>query len=95
MYDSQSSRLLPLHYRHGFHSRLGDLNRLLRYFLGGQRPTETVHQVLSLLGFSQEVRTYRNVGWYCTGDSTPTEISASKSPIYATQRTRIFNTKLQ
>ena len=25
---------MPLHYRHGFHSRLADLNRLLRYFLG-------------------------------------------------------------
>ena len=34
MYESQSSRLVPLHYRHGFHSRLADLNRLLRYFLG-------------------------------------------------------------
>ena len=25
---------MPLHYRHGFHSRLADLNKLLRYFLG-------------------------------------------------------------
>ena len=31
----QSSQLMPLHYRHGFHSRLADLNKLLRYFLGG------------------------------------------------------------
>jgi len=34
MYDSQSSQLMPMHYRHGFHSRLADHNRLLRYFLG-------------------------------------------------------------
>ena len=34
MYTLQSSSLVPLHYRHGFHSRLGNLNKLLRYFLG-------------------------------------------------------------
>ncbi len=34
MYPSQLSSLLPLHYRHGFHSRLENLNRLLRYSLG-------------------------------------------------------------
>ena len=58
MYDLQSSYLMPMHYRHGFHSRLGDLNRLLRYLLGGQRPTETAHQVLSLEGVALEVRNY-------------------------------------
>src|SRR3989338_8780562 len=61
----------------------------------GQRPTETAHQALSLCGFSAEVRRYRNKEWYCTGDSTPTEISASKSPTYSTHCTRIPNTKLQ
>ena len=35
----QSSQLVPLHYRHGFHSRLADLNVLLRYLLGGNRPS--------------------------------------------------------
>jgi len=35
MYESQLSQLVPLHYRHGFLSRLVDLNKLLRYFLGG------------------------------------------------------------
>jgi len=34
MHALQSSTLMPLHYRHGFHSRLGYLNKLLRYFLG-------------------------------------------------------------
>ena len=34
MYALQSSWLMPLRYRHGFHSRLANLNRLLRYFLG-------------------------------------------------------------
>jgi hypothetical protein len=95
MYVSQLSQLLPLYYRHGFHSRLADLNRLLRYILGGQRPTETAHQVLSLESVAPEVRKYRNKGWYFTVESTPTEISASTSSTYATHCTRIPNTKLQ
>ena len=95
MYDSQSSHLLPLHYRYGFHSHLGDLNRLLRYFLGGQRPTETVRQVLSLDGFSAKVRIYSHKEWCCIDDSMATEITTSKSPTYATQHARIPNTKLQ
>ena len=84
-----------MHYRYGFHSHLGNLNRLLRYFLGGQRPTETAQQVLSLYGFSVEVRIYRNEGWCCIGGSTAAETTASNPPIYATQRTRILNTNLQ
>ena len=84
-----------MHYRHGFYSRLGDLNRLLRYLLGGQRPTETVHQVLSFDGFAAEVRKYRNEEWYFTCDSISAETETSKSPTYATHRTRILNTKLQ
>ena len=34
MSPSQLSWLVLLHYRHGFHSRLANLDRLLRYFLG-------------------------------------------------------------
>ena len=29
---------MPLHYQHGFHSRLANLNRLLRYFLEDSAP---------------------------------------------------------
>ena len=46
MYPLQLSLLLPLHYRHGFHSRLEDLYRPLRYCLGGIRPKQTTCQIL-------------------------------------------------
>ncbi len=69
MYDSQLSSLMPLHYRHGFHSRLENLNRILRYFLGGERPTQTARQILFLVVFSAEVRTYKLEEWYFTDDS--------------------------
>lgn len=95
MYVSQSSWLVPLHYRHGFHSRLANLNMLLRYLLGGQRPTETAHQVLSLESVTPEVRKYRNKGWYFIVESTAAETTDSTSPTYATQCARIPNTKLQ
>ena len=69
MYDSQLIQLVPLHYRHGFHSRLAELNRILRYFLGGERPTQTAHQTLSLVVFSAEVRKYIKQDGYFTDDS--------------------------
>jgi len=56
MYESQSSRLVPLHYRHGFHSRLADLNKLLRYFLGGCRPNKTARHALFRAVFAVAVR---------------------------------------
>ena len=95
MYASQSSTLMPLRYRHGFHSRLEYLNRILRYFLGGERPTQTARQILFLAVFSVEVRKYNLEEWYFTDDSIPTKIGTSKSPIYATHLNRIFNIKLQ
>ena len=69
MYDLQLIQLVPLHYRHGFHSRLAELNRILRYFLGGERPTQTAHQKLSLVVFSAEVRKYIKQDGYFTDDS--------------------------
>ncbi len=60
---------MPLHYRHGFHSRLANLNRILRYNLGGERPTQTARQILFLVVFSAEVRTYNLEEWYFTDDS--------------------------
>ncbi len=41
MYDLQLSSHIPLRYRHGFHSRLENLNKLLRYFLGMLLPAIT------------------------------------------------------
>ncbi len=94
MHVLQLSQLMALPYRHGFHSRLADLNRLLRYSLGGERPTQTTHQALFPRVFSAQVRTYPFVEWYFTDDSISAETETSKSPIYATQRTNTLNTKL-
>ena len=49
MYPLQSSQLMPMHYQRDVHPRLADLNKLLRYFLGGLRPTQTARQLLSPL----------------------------------------------
>ena len=68
-YALQLSQFVPLHYRHGFHSRLAELNRILRYLLGGERPTQTAHQKLSLVVFSAEVRKYIKQDGYFTDDS--------------------------
>ena len=95
MYDLQLSQLVPLHYRHGFHSRLADLNRILRYFLGGERPTQTARQILFLVVFAAEVRNYKLEEWYFTDDSISPESETSKSPIYATHLIRNLNIKLQ
>ena len=90
----QLSPLLPLRYRHGFHSRLEDLNRLLRYLLGGERPTQTTRQILSPYVFSVQIRICPEQEWYFTDGSTETEITASNPPTYATHVQNIFNIKL-
>ena len=94
MYLLQLSRLVALPYRHDVHSRLADLNRLLRYSLGGKRPTQTTHQALSPLVFAEQVRTYLKPERYFTDDSRPSEGGPSKSPAYATQAKHTLNTKL-
>ena len=80
----QLSPLVPLHYRHGFHSRLADLNRPLRYSLGGIRPKQTTRQTLSLCVFAALVRTYQNQKWYFTDEYYKAETLHITSPIYAT-----------
>ena len=85
---------MPLHYRHGFHSRLENLNRLLRYFLGGYRPSKTTHQILSLNVFAVEVSSCLEKERYFTDDSISAETETSKSPVYATQLQNKNNTKL-
>ena len=95
MYLLQLSQLVPLHYRHGFHSRLANLNKLLRYSLGGYRPSKTTHQILSLCVFAVEIRTYNYTEWYFTDEYRTTEIVRITSPIYATQYNHMLNIKLQ
>ncbi len=94
MYVSQLSQLVPLHYRHGFHSRLADLNKLLRYCLGGCRPNKTTRQILSLPVFAGQVRTHIITEWYFTDGSTFPERNASNPPTYATQSKHALNIKL-
>ena len=91
----QSSRLVALPYQRDFHPRLADLNKRLRYFLGGLRPTQTAHQALSPAGFAGKVRTYTTQERYFTGGSIPAKTGTSKPPVYATHVQRKPNTKLQ
>ena len=56
MYALQLSRLVALPYRSDFHPELADLNGLLRYAFGGERPTQTARQALSQQVFALPVR---------------------------------------
>jgi len=56
MYALQLSRLVALPYRSDFHPELADLNGLLRYAFGGERPTQTARQALSRQVFALPVR---------------------------------------
>ena len=44
---------MPLHYLPGFHSGIANLCKRLRYILGGIRPRQTTHQILSLLRITE------------------------------------------
>ena len=58
---------------------------LLRYFLGGNRPSQTNPQALFPAWLHRiGVRILINKEWYFTDDSTTTETIVSKSPTYAT-----------
>ena len=94
MYVLQLSQLVPLHYRHGFHSRLADLNKPLRYLLGGYRPSKTTHQKLSLYVFAVGIRTYHKTEWYFTDEYYISEKMHITSPTYATQLHDMLNIKL-
>jgi len=80
----QSSQLMPLHDLRDVHPRLADLNKRLRYSLGGLRPTQTACQLLSPTRFARQVRIYIPKNGCFIGDSSPTEIEPSKSTHYAT-----------
>ena len=85
---------MPLHYRHGFHSRLADLNKLLRYLLGGYRPSKTTCQILSPAVFAVKIRMHINKEWYFTDEYRRTETLRITSPTYATQYQHTPNIKL-
>ena len=54
----------------------------LRYFLGGDRPSQTTHQALSGTPIRGTVRTKVQRGWYSTVGSTRADARASKPPSY-------------
>ena len=65
--------------------------RSLRYYFGGDHPSQTTHQTVS----SQlRVRTQIIKGPYFNSDSTNTGVPASKSPAYPTHQLPKFNVKL-
>ena len=58
---------MPLHYLPDFHPGIANLCKRLRYFLGGIRPRQTTHQILSPYPDSRtKVRTKNILGWYLT-----------------------------
>ena len=68
----------------------------LRYFLGGDRPSQTAHLTNVLSPDSwHPVRTSVLSGWYPKDDSTKADALASKSPTYPVQTIPKFNAKLQ
>ena len=67
---------------------------LLRYSLGGDRPSQTSHQTLSLRLYLT-VRTSKLSGRYFKVDSIHTGVRTSMSPAYPTQIGSKFSVKLQ
>ena len=69
---------------------------LLRYSLGGDRPSQTAQQALSRVRIhGHTVRVPEAQEWYFTDDSTTAEAVASLSPTYATHAQLETNTSLQ
>ena len=69
---------------------------LLRYLLGGDRPSQTAQQALSRVRIhGHTVRVPEEQEWYFTDDSTRAEALASTSPTYATHARLETNTSLQ
>jgi hypothetical protein len=67
----------------------------LRYFLGGDRPSQTAHQALSGIPIRDPVRSKIQPGWYSKVDSTRAGARASQSPSYPLQAKPHSNAKLQ
>ena len=69
---------------------------LLRYSLGGNRPSQTDSQPLfHALIQGIVVRNSINQNWYFTNDSTSPDEDASKSPSYTTYDTSNSNVRSQ
>ncbi len=67
----------------------------LRYLLGGDRPSQTTHQVLSRDPIRATVRVPRYRGWYSKVASTGARAPASVAPTYPLHEIQRSNTRLQ
>ena len=68
---------------------------LLRYSLGGDRPSQTTQLPLFLARITGiEVRPQTCSGWYFTVGSFPAGTGTSKPPTYPTQNMLVANTSL-
>ena len=81
MSPSQSSALMPLHSTRPVTNRPEGTFGSLRYAFGGDHPSQTTHQAVSL---HQQVRLQTAEGPYFKGGSTHTGVHASKPPAYPT-----------
>ena len=67
----------------------------LRYSFGGDRPSQTTHQVLSRIRITDGVRTKTEQEWYFNVASSETRVPPSPAPTYPTQTTPRSKAKLQ
>ena len=67
----------------------------LRYYLGGDRPSQTTHHTMSCCRMTATVRCQEKQKRYFTGDSTIADATASMSPSYAKYVFPNTNVKLQ
>jgi hypothetical protein len=95
-YGSRSQASLCLYTQHAIANRIEDAFGLLRYSLGGDRPSQTAQQALSRVRIhGLTVRVPEAQEWYFTVDSTTAEAVASLPPTYATHAQLETNTSLQ
>ena len=66
----------------------------LRYFLGGDRPSQTTRQTLSSYRLTVQVRVLNKQGWYFNVDSLHTGVQSSLSPTYPAHAGSKPNVKL-
>ena len=66
----------------------------LRYLLGGDRPSQTTHLILSPCRITARVRSPENRGWYSKVVSTRARAPASPAPTYPLHDPPKFNIRL-
>ena len=91
---SRSQALFCLYTQRTMSNRAESTFALLRYSLGGDRPSQTTHHTLSSARITDKVRDPITPEWYLKDDSTNADASASKSPTYPAQELPNLNVKL-